>query len=238
MDTIFVVCQHGDEVTPLKILRKDFKDNIPYIIANPKALEENKRFVESDLNRSFSGKNITYEEKLAQKLLKEFKKYSCVIDFHTSTAKSPIFAIITKPTKAHLNLAQKLGIGKIVYMKNSIAQGNALIDSVKLGISVECGPEGSDENYQAIKKSIKNYLSSKTKKVKPEYYEIYGTLKAEPGEKLTDNIQSFKLVKKDEQLSKKGTNIKYAKENFYPIMPREKSYIGILCVLAKKVKSF
>src|SRR3989344_7923920 len=103
-DTVWVVCQHGNELTPLEIIKRYFKDKVSYIIANSEAVHKNKRFIESDLNRSFNGKSNTFEEKIAQKLLKELKKYKYVLDFHTSTSDTPIFIIMTKITPKHLNL--------------------------------------------------------------------------------------------------------------------------------------
>src|SRR4030042_5415446 len=94
---VFITGVHGDEYSPVKVMDK--LNVYPYLIANPQAMKIKKRYLETDLNRSFPGCLIgSYEEKLAINLLKKLKEYSAVVDLHTASCSTPPFVIITKNT--------------------------------------------------------------------------------------------------------------------------------------------
>lgn len=100
---LFVGCTHGDEQ-----IGKFVFDTFPYcenaffewksLIANPKAMYLNQRFVDQDLNRSFPGKaGGNYEENRARELGKVFPEYDLVIDFHQTFAEmSDVFLWLKK----------------------------------------------------------------------------------------------------------------------------------------------
>lgn len=224
MKTIFVVCQHGDEQIPLKVIEEKFAGKISYLVANKRAIRSGKRYVESDLNRSFPGKiNGTLEERLAQKLVMKLKKYDQVVDIHTATCETPLFAILTKVTKKHLELVSELGVQKVVVMQKSIASGKALIDFVSVGVSIECGHEKNKITQIKISKMLKYYLTGKSLK-KTEFYVVDEILKSSSKlPKLPEKVQSFRKTKLNGR-------------TFYPILARETHYKGVLCLMARKVR--
>lgn len=88
-----VACLHGDEQFGLKVLRHLQPDpQIVGVIANPKALNLNRRSVNDDLNRCFSGTPHVYEKTRTYEILRQLKDVDYVIDIHntTSTVKSAI----------------------------------------------------------------------------------------------------------------------------------------------------
>lgn len=231
---VLVICQHGNERAPKEVLDKYFHGQFEVVLANKKAYEKNIRFIKTDLNRSFPGnKNGSLEEKIASNLLRTLKKYQQVVDLHTATCDTPIFIILTKTTKKHLELARSTGIEKIVYMQESIASGKALIDHVPVGISIEAGDEKLQVTKKRIKKVLNNLMSGKDSKSKLQYYSVFGIIKKETGhEQLVSSIKHFKKVKKGDTL----TNIRKSEFDFYPVLPRETNYKNILCLMAKKLK--
>lgn len=237
MKTLFVVCQHGNEITPLRVIEKYFKNRIDYLVANKEALEKNKRFIDTDLNRSFLGnKNGSKEEKIAYKLKKVLYEYDQIIDLHTTSVFSPIFIITTSLSLKHQELIDKLDIKRVVYMEKSIAKGNSLIDNVSLGVSVEKGREGSKNSLNSFKKFISEFLENKNPKIKKEYFVVFDILrKINSKEKLEELIKSFKLVKRGMVISRTKNKKRIAIVNFYPIMPGEKSYKGVLTLMARKL---
>ena len=67
------------------------------MVANEAALEKGVRYLEVDLNRSFPGRRAgKYEERLAGVVLRRLKKYGEVVDLHTATCSTPLFAILTR----------------------------------------------------------------------------------------------------------------------------------------------
>jgi succinylglutamate desuccinylase len=229
---VFVVCQHGDETTPLEVIRDHFPGE-PFIIGNPAALAAQKRFLETDLNRSFPGStNTSLENERAAQLLEKFKAFDYVIDLHTSSCVTPMFAITTQLTETHIQLAARCGVGRLVYMEKSIASGSALIDHVPCGISLECGPHTESSTYQEFYDLLSRFDQNIPQR-EPEIYSVFGILpKRSKDEQLLENIQAFRHVKKGEQISK----LQSAKEDLYPILPREKAYEDILTLMARRIK--
>ena len=178
-DTVWVVCQHGNELTPLEIIKRYFKDKVSYIIANSEAVHKNKRFIESDLNRSFNGKSNTFEEKIAQKLLKELKKYKYVLDFHTSTSDTPIFIIMTKITPKHLNLSRKLGI-TIGQLNMAWALHQPFIKFIIVGTT---NPEYLEINLNANNIKLDNEI---VKQIDAAYFKLEEMIKSQFGKAVPD----------------------------------------------------
>lgn len=238
MRTLFVVCQHGDEKTPLEVIKQYFQ-RVPFLLANPKAYEKGTRYIETDLNRSFPGNSSgTMEERLAEKVLKKIngESFDCVIDLHTASCSTPAFTILTKDTPMCISLAQSAGVNKVVYMSGDLASGKALIDHIPLGISIEFGQEGTKETAKRIYSFFMHYLESKKSLHKLEFYKVFAVLKKESGtEKLVAKVKSFSLVKKGDPLITKNKNIIYSSEDFYPILARSKNYKNLHCLMAKKV---
>lgn len=115
---------HGNERTGVDLVL-DFRNKpiafIKPIIANPKAVKNNTRYVETDLNRSAGNKlAVSYEEVLTTSLASKIKQADLVIEFHNTTAKNNTCAIVTtKPTKLHFLLASHFGLGKVLVMPPS-----------------------------------------------------------------------------------------------------------------------
>lgn len=84
---------HGNErlgIELVALLKKQPIQGVDATLANPKAIKAGKRFVESDLNRSFGASFPgTYESRLAARLAKLTRSYDVVLDFHnTQTPKN------------------------------------------------------------------------------------------------------------------------------------------------------
>src|SRR3989344_395114 len=79
---------HGNEPPGIEVCKKLQSLKIPYIdvlFANEKAIKQNKRYIDQDLNRVFPGKvNGSYEEIRAKKIFEKCTFYDFVIDFHNT----------------------------------------------------------------------------------------------------------------------------------------------------------
>ena len=80
---------HGNEPLGTKLVSRfkaDPQKNVGAILANERAVAKNKRFINTDLNRSFPGniKSLNYEEKRAAELIDICRKYDLVLDFHNT----------------------------------------------------------------------------------------------------------------------------------------------------------
>jgi len=238
-ELVFIVGVHGNERVPVRVVKR-FCLKSDFIIAHPRAIQENVRYLETDLNRSFPGNfGGSVEERLAFKLLPRINKYKRVIDLHTSSCQTLPFVIFTHRSPEHLKLALKTGIRKMVHMNKKFASGRALIDHVSVGISIECGPEKKKRTGEIVASIISNVAGGGKRESLAqgvEFYNIFGVLTKEiKKETLTQNVRPFVLVKRGEIITKRG---KKAGEDFYPILPRSKSYKNFLCLMARKTEPF
>jgi len=93
---------HGDEPCGKnaveRFLDSDFEVQKPVkmIIANEKAFDEDTRFTDCDLNRSFPGdlESNLYEERLATRILEEVEDLK-ILDLHSTRSHKEIFAALS-----------------------------------------------------------------------------------------------------------------------------------------------
>lgn len=115
---------HGDEPTGIavaKYLLHNPSPGIESFVAHPQAEAENKRFFETDLNRSFSPNlPISLEEQLAVELKRQLYPFDFLIDLHNTKGDFTTCAItVMEPTNEHKMLARHFGFQRVVIMPPS-----------------------------------------------------------------------------------------------------------------------
>jgi len=232
MKVVVVCCLHGNEKCGLEVIKK-LPSNVTSFIGNEKALELNKRFIDCDLNRNFPGdKDGNYEEKLANDLIEKLINFEYVIDIHSSSNECPLFGIITNPNKDKINLAEKMGLNKLVIMSESFASGKSLIDFVNCGISLEVGPHNRIENSNEIREAILNLINNEINEKEMSIFEVVQIIKKQDEGEII--IKNFEEVNKGDILIK-GENNQIAEFDFIPVLVNEEAYKDILCLACKKV---
>jgi tryptophanyl-tRNA synthetase len=225
---ILVCCLHGNERYGLSVCES--QSLFPFVLANEKALKENKRFIDSDLNRVFPGNEEgNYEERRAAEILEKIKDFDYVLDLHSSSNRCPLFGIITKPNKEKIEFAKKLGLKKLIIMPESFASGKALIDFVKYGLSIEIGPHENLDNKKQVSALIENFAENKSYNEDIEVFEIFEIIRDKADEIL---IENFKEVKKGEKISEN----QIAEFDFVPVLVGEEAYKGTLCLAARRIE--
>lgn len=207
-----VCCQHGDEVFGKQVfdIYQDKLQGIRLIFANEEAYNQEKRYVDDDLNRSFPGSDEgSHEEQLAAQILQRLKDVRYVLDIHTTTSDiimTPIICNESEDVKKILNLTSSR---EVANMTNGIAD-HSLIGQVSAGVSLEF-----NENYSKTEaamdevKVIVDGLLSDTRHEAQErkIFDIQGSIA--PDQKLEADTANFR---KDELL------------DGYPFLLHEKSY--------------
>lgn len=185
---------HGNEKGPVRALQDSGLD---FILGNPEAYTVNTRFINSDLNASFGLEAESYESKRATELLHDINPEDIVIDFHTTSAVTEPFVIITD--KEMLSYAEFTGLKSVVLMTHNIKKEHALINH-RNGISIEISGYDTPESYD----TTRSILSSLEKGIRTPItvYEVYGRI-TEPGE-----YKNF---------------VEHA-DGFYPILVGEQAY--------------
>lgn len=147
---------HGNETTGVEVLkllnkRNYFGKNVNLIthFSNRKAYELQKRYVDRDLNRSFTKEVLEkggylHEERLAKEIFDKFgNDKNLIIDIHTSTANMGKSLVLTKINKFNLKLIAFLQDIhkdlKVFYWAES--HDLAFLNSISpYGFAIEMGP--------------------------------------------------------------------------------------------------
>jgi len=178
---IFVAGMHGNERKPIDALREH---NIPFVLGNPKAYEQNCRFIEYDLNAAFGVTPSNYETQRAAEILNEIDEDKFVVDFHTTGADTPPFVIIVD--RDMLRLAARTGLTNVVLMEHNIKEGHALINH-RRGISIEAGQHDTPASFETTLRVVKNVLKGEEHPVR--LYKVFDKI-TKPGDYV--NFQEHK----------------------------------------------
>lgn len=195
-----VVCVHGDEPFGLKLIDQ-FQNNLDHhpglqlVIANEKALEQNRRCMETDLNRSFCVKvPRSYEECLAARLRSVLCESIFVLDIHETTSDirmTPVVTALNEKTKRIINLCQSQ---EVAFIQKPLAK-KSLIGQCEGGVSLEFG-RAYTKTKEALDEAIQIVLDLLSeKKREPMIRDIFcidGSLSKEI--ELPDDIQNFKYI--------------------------------------------
>lgn len=166
--TLAVFCGiHGNEKAGVYAVNKILKDIkikkgiVYFVFANPKAIEENKRFIDKNLNRCFfdDQNGTSYEEKRAKVLINILKLSDALLDVHASNSPETIpFAI----TDNGLDIVKNMKFEIIATGFDNIEPGATdgfMKNKGKIGICIECGYSGkSEENTDLAYNSILQFL--------------------------------------------------------------------------------
>lgn len=163
---------HGNEQAPVHAL---VSKGISFISGNLEALRSGVRFIDTDLNASFGIETEGYERDRAKEILALISPDDVVIDFHTTSAKGPPFAILTD--LAMLPLAERTGVAYAVLMTHNIKNGHALIN-VRDGVSVELHGYDTEDSFKTTLDVINHLESGAISQL--ELFEVFEKI-TEPG---------------------------------------------------------
>jgi hypothetical protein len=220
-----VGCVHGNEVIGEKVINhlkrlKPEKGTLELVIANEEAAQQNKRFIDTDLNRAFPGNTYgNKEQRLAVMLRGALSHCDYIIDIHSTTGNTDDFVIITQPNDDKYRLADYSCIPKVVVMERFMAKGGALIDHVRCGISLEFDQgTGVGYAYDRVLYCLKGIgiVEGTPPHIEQQVYSAYGAL-------MKPKLENFRETTVDG-------------ETFLPVLFGEKAYEDILCLKARRLK--
>ncbi len=167
---------HGNEISGISAVQKIIKNLkiqsglVYFVMGNPRAVAQNVRFTEANLNRMFEDKNIliqkysekvlnTYEFQRAKFLKTLFKEVDILLDIHDSSITESQPFIICE--KNGFEIAKYLPVNKIVSGFDSIEPGGTdyFMNKIgKTGICLECGYFGNPNSQKIAEQGILNFL--------------------------------------------------------------------------------
>lgn len=180
MKILLLGSQHGDELLGDKLyshIQAHYKHLLPHItfkIGNPKAHAAGVRFIESDLNRSYTGNSATYEEKRANYLRKYITEgnFDLVLDLHTTVCDQPpclITHTIRDEIKPFLRASH---IERLVLLSDPIIHSS--LDSVSPNIiAIEIANRDiTNELLDALCKDLERFIEGKGGNAIKKVYDV------------------------------------------------------------------
>ena len=150
---------HGNELNPIMAVEKfrnltlaNESNYFEFILGNPLAYEKGLRYIDEDLNRSFSSGNPKnkdlYEVQRAKQILNEYgpdspRAIQIVLDLHTTTSSMGTSIVMYGRRKKDFYLAailqNKFGLPIYLHEKDS-KQTGFLVEAWPCGLVIEIGP--------------------------------------------------------------------------------------------------
>lgn len=215
MKILILGSQHGNEYSGEKLYsylqnnRAELLEHVEYMTGNPQARKRRVRLVESDMNRSYSGRKNTYEERRAQKILRYIRDsgFDLVLDMHTTTVDQPpclIMGSINTQTERFINASS---VVHLIVMEEKIAS-TALNGVCAQSVSVEVNQDLAQVDLEKLCDDIQRYIDNEAYAVDKYVYEVTPLLKSD----VTD--EEFKQLR----------NFVRSDKGFYPVLVGESAY--------------
>jgi len=220
---------HGDENTGIEIAKRTGG-----LLANPLAINANRRFIETDLNRSFGVETpISLEEKLASDLTKTVMRNKYVLDIHDTKAQNCTSAIVvTRFNKYHLGIANYFGMKRIVRMPTS---GSLISLMPRTSISLEYSKNEVNEMFiNRITEKIGKLDFTKLTKGEIKLYQFAGKVLRSSLDRLDIDINRFNNFEKIDLSICKQLGLKN-KLFYYPFFLKKNEREEIAFTLLKSI---
>jgi succinylglutamate desuccinylase len=192
--------QHGNELlgdmlhAHIKAHRKELLPFVTFVVGNIRAKKAGVRFVESDLNRSYTGERKTYEQRRAARLLHFIRQenFDLVLDLHTTTCDQPPCLIVPELKGSVLPFLQACSIKRLVHMRHEIVQAT-LNGSCPQAVAVEVNKDAiNHELLEDLANDIKRYLKNERLGIVRTVHEVNHLLgKNELSEADVKNLRNF-----------------------------------------------
>jgi succinylglutamate desuccinylase len=225
-EILIIVATHGQEKIGVEVIKnlkaKGLEECFDYLIANPKALEAGKEFIDVNLNRIYPGKKISlfYEERLAYKNLKIAKKYRYIIDLHEASQSQDDFIIVPREQTSRKFPLERINLGKVLLWPEP---KGSLAGVLENAIELEFGSKNRKRKEMIEKATniLGGFFLGKTF-LKKEVFYVYGKLLQENFKGDITSLCDFE-------------EIKIGKEKFFPLLTGQYLREGIVCYKMKKI---
>jgi predicted deacylase len=208
---------------------KPKKGTLILIKANTEAEKVNKRYVETNLNRAFPGKEDgKIEERIAYELFPFVQMCDYLLDLHSTSQESEPFIILNEDNEARSKLGSKLGVKNFIELGGII--GGTLMDNEGVKLTVECGQHDSQEAKDVAVKVSNNFLKGigmidgEIENTKLSKFRVIKQMTIDNPDSFTfsEDIHPFKLVKEGDCIGSYPDKKVHASIDFYPVLITKK----------------
>jgi len=200
INLVIVCCLHGDELIGDRVFNY-YKDKLSelngvrIIFANEEAHQQQTRFIDDDLNRSFPGVDTGHHEhELAARIMSLVADARYVLDLHTTTTDvvmTPIVADLNDDVRRIVNLTTST---EVALMSSDLAS-KALIGHCKAGVSLEFNEDyaKTEQALQDVRVVVEGLTAGK--KLQPHGRKIYHVNGVIPRDiPFPENAQNFVYI--------------------------------------------
>lgn len=200
---------HGDEshfgLRVQEVVEREMPGAAYMLVGNPRASEANKRFINSDLNRSFGGNGNGYEAERAEELKDLFKNegFTHLVDIHTAPTTHSIVPIIPAQCagkESNLVVKSNPAVSHIVELGDNDPPDSLTASFGVGGIALEC-PRYADEQFALkVAEGIIRLLNDQIGPgLKRSVYKALGFIPS--SSILESNLDDFKSLPNDDALA-------------------------------------
>lgn len=221
---LIVGSQHGNEplgfhvYAHMRIHHPDLLEYCEFYVANPLATQLGRRYIESDMNRSYGQAKDSYESRQAQKLIDyiEATKPDIVLDLHTTTCIQPPSLIITQNIQSRRAFIKASSIKKVMVMQGTIAD-NSLIGFSPIAISIEVSDvDLRAETYDSLIRDIRRFIHVQVSPTERSFYTISDKLKKDEfSQNYISKLQNFEFTEHGFAPYLVGPDNSYSKQTDY-----------------------
>ncbi|BAF69999.1 aspartoacylase [Nitratiruptor sp. SB155-2] len=247
---------HGNELTGVYIVKKLMHDDfqvknlqLDFLLANPKAIKECRRYVDKDLNRSFSKDALQsdepiYEYERAKVITQKLQDCDFLIDLHTTTANMGITIVLSNQDSLSENVAKILAseyenVRILQWLSND--EGAFINSIVPSSITIEVGPVCQGvldanlyfQTLKVVKRAIDILEKEEALQEKVQAFRIYDAIDFPRKDRDLNGMIHPELAGKDYQLLHPGDpifltfderEIFYEGKEAYPVFINEAAY--------------
>lgn len=235
---------HGNEVCGVQFLENFLESNpkiqsgkLIVLFGNPKAIEQNLRFVDVNLNRLFrteeelsEKEKNSYEYGRMKSIKPVLESADILLDIHSSASIEATPFIICEQNS--VDIAKRLPFTRICSGWDEIQPGGAdyFMNSIgKQGICIECGSNTDPENFKRTELAVKAFLETIGLKEgntentpEKKFLRIFMQYKTKTHFMPEKVFADFEYVQKDQELGRDGDEVIRAPENAYILFSRER----------------
>ncbi|KOX93157.1 succinylglutamate desuccinylase [Haloarcula rubripromontorii] len=215
---------------------------VKFIIANEAALEANKRYLDTDLNRSFPGDadSESRETRLAAAIASELRDCT-VLSLHSTQSYDGMFALVDELTPEMEALCSVLSVDAVVQTKG--ANEGRMIATVDSVLEVECGYQGSPEAAENAAQVIREFLAATgvTAESPPQretslpVFQLGEPIPKAAAEQYEVFVRNFEPVPEGDPVAAADDETVVAEEPFHPVLLSAYGYEDVFGFTADRI---
>lgn len=238
---------HGDEpcgrdgIDAVLADPPDVNRPVKFVVVNERALAENRRYLDIDLNRVFPGdpNSDLYEQRLAAQLTEEIQGCQ-VLSLHSTQSYDGMFALVDDVTDIVRDVCPHLSVDAVV-TTTGFNEGR-LFSVAPTAIEIECGYQGSPEAAANAEQVIREFLAAMDvtdeahtpRRTKLPVFQLGDPIPKTPADDYEVFVRNFERVAAGEPIAAADGAPVVADRPFHPVLFSPEGYEDVFGYMAEK----